>query len=219
MKQKIITAITVVLFGCAGISCRAADARAPAQNSYRSMLVGTLRLPDEAFLAFVEQAKPDFVVMGAFGAPQWAAEDDVRQWITKWRAVFDRMHRSNVKVIGMIELLNVGNSLKEAERFLDFYENRWDERLLGARPKVTGKSLLEARAMPAEKQVGAHAPRGCAVNPNWRAVEKTLVKAMIDAGIDGFITHRNMFGECGCPFCHAELAKVEEAKGRRSKVK
>ena len=168
------------------------------------MLVGTLRLPDEPFLKFVERARPDIVVMGAFGAPQWAAEEDPQDWIAKWRTVFERMHRSNVKVVGMIELLNVGNSPKAAEKFLHFYQHRWDTKLLGKKPAAKAASLLERRTMPADKQTGAYAPRGCAINPNWRAVEKALVKALIDAGIDGFITHRNMFGECACPFCHAE---------------
>jgi hypothetical protein len=181
------------------------------------MLVGTLRLPDEQFLEFIERVKPEIVVMGAFGAPQWAAQEDPRAWLEEWQAVFQRMHRSHVKVIGMIELLNVGNNPDEAKSFIDFYDNRWDEQLLGARPPAKAIELLERRSMTPEKQVGAHAPRGCAINPHWRTLEKALVKAFIDAGIDGFITHRNMFGECGCPFCRAEFHPHTNSKRERQK--
>ena len=176
------------------------------------MLVGTLSLPSEEFQKFVERIRPDFVVMGAFGAPQWAAQESPQEWVEQWRTVFERMHRSGVKVVGMVELLNAGNDLIQVERFVDFYDNRWDERLLGKKPPVSALSLLEKRSMAEDQQSGAHAPRGCAVNPNWRSVEKALVKAMIDAGIDGFITHRNMFGECGCPFCHADWDQAQRAK-------
>ncbi len=171
---------------------------------FRTMLVGTLGLPDDSFLEFVERVKPEVVVMGAFGAPQWSAQEDPRAWLEKWRVIFRRMHRCDVKVIGMIELLNVGNSVAEAEKFIDFCDKRWDKELLGGKLPVKAIELLEKRTMPREKQVGAHAPRGCAINPHWRMFEKAIVKALIDAGIDGFITHRNMFGQCGCPFCHAE---------------
>jgi|GEM_PF-2250904 hypothetical protein len=185
-------------------SVRAADnPSADGLHQFRTMLVGTLSLPDEEFLKFAESMKPEVIVMGAFGAPQFVAQEDRREWLGKWRDIFSRMHRSNIKVVGMIELLNVGNTPDEAMKFVDFFENHWDEQLLGRKPDARGIDLLEIRTMPPAKQSGAHAPRGCAVNPHWLSVEKGFVKAMIDAGIDGFITHRNMFGECGCPFCHA----------------
>ena len=38
-------------------------------------------------------------------------------------------------------------------------------------------------------------------------MEKALAGALLDAGIDGFITHRNMYGQCGCDHCHAGLRK------------
>jgi hypothetical protein len=201
----------VLSFGRVPLASASATDAPDEKTPIRHMLVGTLRLPDEAFLKFIERAKPDIVVMGAFGAPQWAAEKDPCAWIAKWRAIFERLHRIDVKVIGMIELLNVGNSPQEPQQFLNFYDNRWDEQLLRKKPAAKGENLLESRTMPTEKQVGAQAPRGCAVNPNWRAVEKALVKALIDAGIDGFITHRNMFGECGCPFCHADDVSTDNS--------
>lgn len=181
------------------------------QPPIRRMLVGPMQLPDEAFLKLVERVEPELVVMGAFGAPQWAAQDDPRAWLKQWTTVFTRLHRGGIRIMGTFELLNVGNSPQEANRFLDFYENRWDTKLLGKRPPVSGASLLEQRKLPEEKQVGAQAPRGCPLNPHWRSVAKAMVEPLIDAGIDGFITHRNMFGECGCPFCHADLKQIEKA--------
>lgn len=175
------------------------------------MLVGPLQLPDEAFLHFAERVQPELVVIGAFGAPQWAAVERPREWLEKWRAVFERLHRRGIRVVGTFELLNVGNTPQEAGQFVEFFTKRWDAELLGPRPPVAGASLLEQRTMPAERQVREHAPRGCPANPHWRTVAKALVKPLVQAGLDGFITHRNMFGECGCPFCHAELPKEKPA--------
>ncbi|MFT5527430.1 MAG: hypothetical protein ACI9HK_005412, partial [Pirellulaceae bacterium] len=182
------------------------------QAGIRSMLVGPMQLPDEEYLLFVERVKPELVVMGAFGAPQWATQDDPRLWLAKWREVFTRLHRSDIRVVGTFELLNVGNSPQEAKKFVDFFESRWDTKILGQRPPVRGASLLEQRTLPIEKQVSADAPRGCPVNQHWRSMAKAMVKPLIDAGIDGFITHRNMFGECGCPFCHADLKPGEKTR-------
>ncbi|MCH2379182.1 MAG: hypothetical protein MK236_07150, partial [Pedosphaera sp.] len=109
-----------------GVACGAPKPTAP-----RRMLTGTLSLPNEAFLKFAERVKPDMVVMGAFGAPQWTLEKDPRAWLAQWKTIFERMHRSGIKVVGMIELLNVGADVAAAERWLEFYEMRWDEKLLG----------------------------------------------------------------------------------------
>ena len=197
-----------------GVACGAPKPTAP-----RRMLTGTLSLPNEAFLKFAERVKPDMVVMGAFGAPQWTAEKDPRAWLAQWKMIFERMHRSGIKVVGMIELLNVGADVAAAERWLEFYEKRWDEKLLGERPSAKGHSLLEQRAWLPEKQRGAYAPRACAANPHWHEVEKALVGALIDAGIDGFITHRNMYGQCGCERCRDGLRKYLAANYKPAELK
>ena len=207
--------VFVAVLSLSVAACWAGDPQPRGLHQFRTMLTGTMSLPNEDFLKFAEAMQPEVIVMGAFGAPQWVAQQDQREWLGQWRAVFERMHRSNIKVVGMIELLNVGNTPAEAMKFVDFFNHRWDEKLLGKKPKTRAVDLLEIRAMPLEKQTGAYAPRGCAVNPDWLTVEKAFVNALIDAGIDGFITHRNMFGECGCPFCHAALTGKHNSDGKR----
>ena len=202
-----------------GVLLLGAACAAPKPTTPRRMLTGTLSLPNEAFLKFAERVKPDMVVMGAFGAPQWTAEKDPRAWLAQWKTIFERMHRSGIKVVGMIELLNVGADVAAAERWLEFYEKRWDEKLLGERPSAKGHSLLEQRAWLPEKQRGAYAPRACAANPHWHEVEKALVGALIDAGIDGFITHRNMYGQCGCERCRDGLRKYLAANYKPAELK
>jgi len=215
---SLVTLVAVVLLLSSSV-CAADDPSPDGLSQFRTLLVGTLSLPDEDFLQFAESMKPKVIVMGAFGAPQFVAQEDRREWLGKWRTIFDRMHRSDIKVVGMIELLNVGNTPAEAMKFIDFFENQWDEQLLGSKPDARSIDLLEIRAMPSDKQSGAHAPRGCAVNPHWLTVEKAFVKAMVEAGIDGFITHRNMFGECGCPFCHATLTEERTSDAQRENSK
>ena len=216
MNRSCASLIVALLAGLrlSSTACAADETSHNDLHRFRTMLVGTLSLPDEDFLNFAESMKPEVIVMGAFGAPQFVAQEDRREWLGKWREIFSRMHRSNIKVVGMIELLNVGNTPDEALKFIDFFDNHWDEQMLGRKPDARGVDLLESRVMPPAKQSGAHAPRGCAVNPHWLSVEKGFVKAMVDAGIDGFITHRNMFGECGCPFCHAALTENEASNDR-----
>ena len=208
--------ITGLLLGVLllGVSCAAPKPTVP-----RRILTGTLGLPNEAFLKFAERTKPDLVIMGAFGAPQWTAQKDPRAWLAQWRAIFERMHRSDIKVVGMIALLHVGADVTAVDDWVEFYEKRWDEKLLGKKPSAEGRSLLEQRAWLPDKQRGAYAPRACAANPDWRAVEKALVGALIDAGIDGFITHRNMYGQCGCDHCHDGLRKQLAANYKADELK
>ena len=54
-----------------GVACAAPKPTVP-----RRMLAGTLSLPNEAFLKFAEQTKPDMVIMGAFGVVQ-----DTAHWL------------------------------------------------------------------------------------------------------------------------------------------
>ena len=189
----------------------------------RTMLHGgmTHEPPTEAYLKFVEQVKPDVLVMGVFDQHLYA-QPAPAELLARWKVVADRLHRSNIRLIGHMELNVVSDKptdLRDKTGWIGFYDKNWDEKLLGKRPTATFAELLEepdldANAAPA---VDVNALCGCRVNtkalmacinkPGWREVQKRMVKAAMDVGVDGFITNRNFFGHCACDHCRLGFSK------------
>ncbi len=144
--------------------------------------------------------------------------------LARWKQVAERLHKKGIRLIGQMELFVVSD--RPAERpeksgWFGFYDKGWDDRFLGKRPTKTVNYLEEPdwdrHAPPVKKpgvpegdavalcgcRVNSRALRGCANNPAWRAVQKAMVKAALDIGLDGFITNRNYFDHCACPHCQA----------------
>jgi hypothetical protein len=189
----------------------------------RTMLHGgmTHEPPTVGYLEFVEQVKPDILVMGVFDQRLYSQPAPM-ELLTRWKEAADRLHRSGIRLVGHMELNVVSDrpaDLRDKTGFIGFYDKAWDEKLLGRRPTVTAAQLLEepdldAHAAPA---VDVNALCGCRVNtkalmacinkPAWRDVQKRMVKAAVDVGVDGFITNRNFFGHCACEQCRNGFRK------------
>ena len=192
----------------------------------RFMLHGNMshELPTEEYLRFVEEAKPDILVMGVFDqrlyslasppAKSKKAPLDPAELLVKWNAVAERLHKKNIRLIGQMELFVVSDQPKELDDntgWFGFYDKQWPEKLLGARPIKTVRASLEHSDMAEHLKdditalcgcrINTKAVRGCVNNPHWREVQKRMVKGAIDHGVDGFLTNRNFFEHCDCPHC------------------
>ncbi len=201
---------------------------APAQiRPVRTMLHGNMTPapPTEEYLKFVEEVRPDILIMGAFDQrlyslavpPPGKKKQSPDEILDRWRQAIARLHRSGIRVIGQMELNVVSDrpaDLREKTGFIGYYENHWDAKRLGSRRTATAFELLEAPDLDdpsAGPQADANALCGCRVNtkalrgclskPAWREVQKRMVAAALAIGVDGFMTNRNFFGHCACSDC------------------
>ncbi|MSQ96122.1 MAG: hypothetical protein EXR98_16430 [Gemmataceae bacterium] len=212
----------------------------------RFMLHGNMshELPTEEYLRFVEEARPDILIMGVFDQRLYALAApapnskkpplDAAEHLAKWKTVAERLHRKGIRLIGQMELFVVSDQPKElvdGTGWFGFYEKHWNEKLLGIRPTKTVRELLAhsdiAEHLKDDKtglcgcRINAKAILGCVNGPHWAEVQKRMVKAAIDHGVDGFMTNRNFFEHCECAHCQEHFRRwlgdrnsAEELKNR-----
>jgi hypothetical protein len=195
----------------------------------RFMLHGNMshELPTDEYLRFVEEARPDILVMGVFDQRLYSLASpaakskkpaiDPVEHLAKWKAVADRLHKKNIRLIGQMELFVVSDQPKELDDktgWFGFYEKGWNDKLLGARPTKTVRDLLahsvrlkDDKTALCGCRVNTKAILGCVNNPEWREVQKRMVAAAIEHGVDGFLTNRNFFEHCDCPHCQEQFRR------------
>lgn len=203
-----------------------------AAQPVRFMLHGNMshELPTEEYLRFVEEAKPDILIMGVFDQRLYAIASpgpktkkpaiDPVEHLAKWKAVADRLHKRGIRLIGQMELFVVSDQPKEFDEgigWFGFYDKHWNEKLLGSRPTKSVRDLLSHSDVPDHQKedktaacgcrVNTKAVLGCINNPHWMEVQKRMVKAAIEHGVDGFITNRNYFEHCDCPHCQEQFRR------------
>lgn len=182
--------------------------------------------PTEDYLRFVEQVKPDVLIMGVFDQRLYA-QPKYAELLERWQQVAARLHRSGIRLVGQMEMNVVTDRLLdqgESKGWFAFHDRSWDEARLGKRPARTAAELLEepdldrrGQVVPAIPEGDAVALCGCRVNtralrscinkPAWRETQKRMVRAAVTIGVDGFMTNRNYFGHCGCADCRAGFRK------------
>jgi hypothetical protein len=200
----------------------------------RYMLHGgmTYEPPSEEYLRFVEQVKPDVLVIGTFDQRLYATafpsgKSKARapgELLARWKEIIERMHRQGIRVVGQMEINVLSDrpaDLKDSAGWFGYYDRQWDEKLLGKRPTKTAAELLEEPDLDArprnQETADTIALCGCRVNPkalnacinkpSWREVQKRLVSAAVGIGVDGFMTNRNYFGHCACEHCRLGFRK------------
>ncbi|MSU77292.1 MAG: hypothetical protein EXS16_04255 [Gemmataceae bacterium] len=192
----------------------------------RFMLHGNMshELPTEEYLKFVEEAKPDILIMGVFDQRLYSLTSpnaktkkpplDPVEHLAKWKAVADRLHKNGIRLIGQMELFVVSDQPKElddATGWFGFHDRSWNAKLLGKRPAKSVRDLL-ARSHDTDHlkddktalcgcRVNTKAILGCLNNPLWLETQKRMVSAAITHGVDGFLTNRTYFDHCDCPHC------------------
>ncbi len=222
--MRIFATFFLVLFG---VAVAAAQPR-----PVRFMLHGNMshELPTEEYLKFVEEAKPDILVMGVFdqrlyslasppvanapGSQKKKTPLDPVEHLAKWKAVAERLHKNNIRLIGQMELFVVSDQPKEladGKGWFGFHDRSWNDKLLGKRPAKSVRDLLahshDDEHLKDDKtalcgcRVNTKAILGCVNNPLWLETQKRMVTAAIAHGVDGFLTNRNFFDHCDCPHC------------------
>ncbi len=196
----------------------------------RFMLHGNMshELPSEEFLRFVERVQPDILIMGVFDQRLYSLASpvaqtknkalDSREILAGWKKVADRLHAKGIRLIGQMELFVVSDRPAERQEesgWFGFYARHWDEKLLGPPPTKNAAALLainDFAVLPKDDRlalcgcrINTRALSGCVNNPAWSEVQKRMVTAAVNHGIDGFLTNRNYFEHCACDHCREKF--------------
>jgi hypothetical protein len=181
---------------------------------------------DPGYLPFIEEAKPEIVQVGFYGAHFWSLAHtafgggypahfparglpECGRWFEDLNA---QIHRRGAKVVGHfnVEFLVGDPDSPEGPRgFFKFYRDLWDERELGPRPVADPLDLLQKGrdgkpiVHDTYKIGGMREYWACLNNPQWRSVLKAWVKVGIRRGVDGFIANYFYRHDCLCPHCVA----------------
>src|ERR1051325_9385140 len=144
----------------------------------RFMLHGNMshELPTEEYLRFVEEAKPDILVMGVFDQRLYALAAPAAkskkppinpaEHLAKWKAVSERLHKKGIRLIGQMELFVVSDQPTErddATGWFGFYDKHWNMKLLGERPMKSVRDLLAHSVSPDHLKEDKTALCGCRV--------------------------------------------------------
>jgi hypothetical protein len=196
----------------------------PARFEFTRMVAHWHRYNDAAYLPFIDEAKPELVQVGFYGAHFWSLVhtpqfggypshfpvqgiDNCGRW---FETLNSELHKRKVKVVGHfnVEFLVGEPDGEDGPRgFFHFYKNLWDEKELGQRPAADPVEFLEkgANGKPIVnnnyKIGGMHEYWACLRNPAWQSVLKAWVKQGIERGLDGFIANYFYRHNCLCRHC------------------
>jgi hypothetical protein len=179
---------------------------------------------DPGYLPFIDDAKPEVVQVGFYGAHFWSLADtpygsgypahlpvrghrECAEWFSRLNM---ELHRRNAKVIGHMNvkfLIGDPESAEGPRGFFRFYRSQWDEKVLGPKPVSDPIDLLEKDRFGKPVSNNSYSIGGmreywaCLNNPNWRTVLKAWVRFGITQGVDGFIVNYFYRHDCLCPHC------------------
>ena len=178
---------------------------------FTTMIAHWANYAHEDYLPFVEEARPELVQVGFYGAHYWSLAHTKygagypahfpriglgqnRDWL---RQLNQKLHQFDSVVVGHfnIEFLVGDPESDEGPRgFFKWYRELWDEQLLGPKPVDDPLDLLEKNADASPIRNNSYSIGGmkeywaCLNNPHWRAVLKAWVRHGISHGLDGFLS-------------------------------
>jgi len=178
----------------------------------------TRSLTHERLLPYLEQAVPQVVQIGNYGAMFHGYADEERS--TGWpmqlpvsgeraaleyqRKLNERVHDLGLAVVGHFRLVKVMGHWKEQRGFVEYYNNRWPQDLLGPKPHPQLAELLQrdADGMPIQLGRSGRAQLAlCLSSPHARQMLRAMLKVAVDSGVDGVMTNFNYHFACACPHC------------------
>lgn len=220
----------VGLFVVSALVLHAAPAGAQTHERYEftRMVAHWAKYSGDDYLSFIEDAEPDLVQHGFYGAHFWSLAhtpqykgypahfpvqglEDCGNWFRDRNVA---LHQRGVRVVGHfnVEFLVGDPDGPDGPRgFFHFYRNLWDENELGPRPVDDPLEFLERNAS-GEPLVHQNYSIGgmkeywaCLRNPAWQKVLKAWVAHGIKQGLDGFIANYFYRHNCLCEHCQREF--------------
>ena len=228
----------------ASISCLLAGSLAHAAERFEftRMVAHWSDYADPGYLSFIEEARPEIVQVGFYGAHFWSLADTpfgagypahlparghraCAEWFRRLNA---ELHRRGAKVIGHMNvkfLVGDPDSPEGPRGFFRFYRTQWDEALLGPKPVSDPEQLLERNKSgePIANQDynigGMREYWACLNNPHWRQVLKSWVRFGIAQGVDGFVANYFYRHDCHCSHCVAGFRQYLQGRFTTAELK
>lgn len=182
----------------------------------------TRSLDHEQLLPYLQQARPQIVQIGNYGAMFHGYAENPKS--TGWpmnlpvageaaalafqRELNDKVHALGLRVVGHFRVMKVMGNWKEQTGFVEYYNQRWPEKLLGPKPHPNVAELLQRDALGEPIQQGRYNQSQlvlCLSSPHARTMLKRMLKVAIDSGCDGVNTNFNYHFGCVCPYCQASF--------------
>lgn len=191
---------------------------APETNSdFRTFFV-TRSLAHEQLLPYLKAARPEIVQVGNYGAMFHGYADNERSvgWpmnlpvsgeaacLEFQRKLNDQVHALGLKAVGHFRVAKAMGDWQEQSGFVDYYNNRWPEKLLGRKPHPDVREVLARTADGTPIQTGRYNTAQlafCLSSPHARQMFKSMLKVTICNGCDGVMTNFNYRFDCACPHC------------------
>lgn len=184
---------------------------------FRTFLV-TRSVANERLFPYLEAARPEIVQIGYYGGMFHGYADDEkskgtpmnlpfageRKVLAYQRDLNRKIHDLGLKVVGHFGLGKAYGNWESRGGFVEYYDHRWPEDLLGPKPSADLRELLQRTSAgePIQTSRYEHAQIAfCLSSPHTRQMFKQMLKAAIDHGVDGVITNYNYHFECACPHC------------------
>jgi hypothetical protein len=200
------------------------SANAAPRVEFTRMIAHWSDYADPGYLSFVDDAKPEVVQVGFYGAHFWSlahtpfgsgypahlpvrGHRECAEWFKRLNG---ELHQRQAKVVGHMNvkfLVGDPDSKDGPRGFFDFYRSHWDEKVLGPKPVADPVDFLEKDrdGKPISNNTysigGMKEYWACLNNPHWRDVLKAWVRFGIGQGVDGFIANYFYRHDCHCVHC------------------
>ncbi len=225
MKRWKTSGVMALLCAATSVSAAGGGGRHPdlpdPDFDFRSFFVTWGGTRSEAFTSFLRAARPEIVQAGFYGplfhgyadnpkATGYPMQLDVggqRAALDYQRQLNAAIHRSGARVVGHFQMVNAIANTNRWDDFLEFYEHRWPEDLLGPRPHPDVRELLQrdaqGRVLMSRHYVDYVGL--CWSSPYAREALKRMLKLAVDSGVDGVMVNYNYRWACVCPYCQSDF--------------
>jgi hypothetical protein len=213
-------AVLWTLLSCASVTPTIAAHRL----EFTRMIAHWSDYADPGYLPFVDDAKPEVVQVGFYGAHFWSLAHTAfgsgypahlpvrghRECAEWFKRLNGELHQRQAKVVGHMNvkfLVGDPEGKEGPQGFFDFYRTHWDEKVLGPKPVADPLDFLEKDrdGKPISNNTysigGMKEYWACLNNPHWRDVLKAWVRFGIEQGVDGFIANYFYRHDCHCVHC------------------
>jgi hypothetical protein len=182
----------------------------------------TRSLNHEKLLPYLEEARPQIVQIGNYGAMFHGYAGDPKS--TGWpmqlpvsgektalafqKDLNDKVHQLGLKVVGHFRVTKVMADWEEGTGFVKYYNEDWQTKLLGPKPHSDLKELLQRDSSGKPIQTGRYGNAQlqlCLTSPHARKMLKSMLKVAIENGVDGVMTNFNYHSNCACPHCQTSF--------------
>lgn len=209
---------------CILAACHAAGATGSDTGPIRTILGGEYWGvdPTPEYVEYLRKVRPDVIHASVLG-PELACTLDpqgrrkcvtpiypegmpsMREYITWWKEYLPAIQAAGIKVQATFSMTSVWGDHENNRGWFKYYNDMWEEDLLGPKPVEDPAELLELDAdgnLLRDRPEGWAGYRGCVNNPHWRSVLKAMMRAGIEAGFDGFMV-QFPYARCpgGCEYC------------------